>query len=600
MEQVYLQKSVINSEKDVSYPKVKSSPLANSSMHKIIYQNILVTFNPGILKTIKSFFITFFIISNCVLAQTNNSILNTNNIENNSYINHVMTKEQLGADLLAVAYGNGVFVAVGDSVLVGKVFKSNDGITWTQGNGFTYVDFEGIKFINGYFYSFGRWRKVNETNMPYYSTIWRSADGLNWEVAWSQIVDGNPQYGVQDIAYGNEKFVVAINDRLFVSSNNLSSLTQTTAINGTGLQDQFGLRKLSYGNGMFVAANDMERSWAVNMAYSTDGTNWTTNNNEPNADCVAFINNHFAALSGARIRISNNGIEWTEVPQGKGTSIAYANGTYIIPNAIGGHPNTDMRYSTDLNKNISKMYQRNLGFSEWSDLRDVAVGSNGFVIVGGAGILYTSFSDSQNYPKILGSDIIELEKGKAFEYSIQTSGFNPDFVRTNLEQHLGVTLPPGINQKSFSYGVSINEKAPHFTGTPTQDGEWPVILYVYEDGLGEQDLYVKKKVTFKVTTTTNVQEEIILPSEFELTQNYPNPFNPSTKINYQIPTATNVKIIVFDFLGREIATLVDEYKQPGVYSAEFRIQDAELSSGIYFYTLQAGDLKISKKMLLLK
>ena len=104
--------------------------------------------------------------------------------------------------------------------------------------------------------------------------------------------------------------------------------------------------------------------------------------------------------------------------------------------------------------------------------------------------------------------------------------------------------------------------------------------------------------------TTNVvdveDEQNSIPTEFKLEQNYPNPFNPSTKINYQIPVAGNVQLKVFDVLGREIATLVDEYKQAGSYNAEFRMQNLELSSGIYFYQLRAGDFVETKKMLLLK
>ncbi len=230
----------------------------------------------------------------------------------------------------------------------------------------------------------------------------------------------------------------------------------------------------------------------------------------------------------------------------------------------------------------------------------MAVGNSGFVIVGGTGILYTSFSDAANYPKILVPDIIELKKDEKFEYSIQTQGFNPDFIRTNLEQHLGITLPPGIKQTTFSYGVSINEKTPHFSGTPTETGEWPIILYVYEDGLGDQDLYVKKKVTFKVNIPTDILDENHLSTEFKLMQNFPNPFNPETKINYQIPEASHVKIKVYDLIGREIATVVDEFKQPGLYSSEFGIRNKQLSSGVYFYHLQAGNYSSTKKMILAK
>lgn len=85
---------------------------------------------------------------------------------------------------------------------------------------------------------------------------------------------------------------------------------------------------------------------------------------------------------------------------------------------------------------------------------------------------------------------------------------------------------------------------------------------------------------------------------FNLTQNFPNPFNPSTKIKYTILNAGNVSLIVYDALGKEIATLVNEEKPTGKYEVEFNA--ANLTSGIYFYQLKAGSFVETKKMILLK
>jgi hypothetical protein len=104
-----------------------------------------------------------------------------------------------------------------------------------------------------------------------------------------------------------------------------------------------------------------------------------------------------------------------------------------------------------------------------------------------------------------------------------------------------------------------------------------------------------------------------LPAESYLEQNYPNPFNPATTIRYSIKTACNVTLKIFDLLGREVVTLVNEYKQPGIYNSEFQsdrqgsIHNSSSESltnqcagGIYFYQLQAGSYSETKKMLLLK
>ncbi len=89
-----------------------------------------------------------------------------------------------------------------------------------------------------------------------------------------------------------------------------------------------------------------------------------------------------------------------------------------------------------------------------------------------------------------------------------------------------------------------------------------------------------------------------LPQKFQLTQNYPNPFNPTTIIKYQIPRLSFVTIKVYDVLGNEIATLVDEEKTIGIHSIEF--DATSLPSGIYFYQLQTPNLTQTKNMILLK
>ncbi len=85
---------------------------------------------------------------------------------------------------------------------------------------------------------------------------------------------------------------------------------------------------------------------------------------------------------------------------------------------------------------------------------------------------------------------------------------------------------------------------------------------------------------------------------FNLSQNYPNPFNPSTTIHYSIPEQSTVTLEIFDVLGRRVKVLVREHKNAGNYKIEFRSQN--LSSGIYFYRIKAGDFIDTKKMILLR
>ncbi|QQS38238.1 MAG: T9SS type A sorting domain-containing protein [Ignavibacteriales bacterium] len=89
-----------------------------------------------------------------------------------------------------------------------------------------------------------------------------------------------------------------------------------------------------------------------------------------------------------------------------------------------------------------------------------------------------------------------------------------------------------------------------------------------------------------------------LPEEYSLEQNYPNPFNPTTLINYQIPKDGLVTIKVYDIIGKEVTTLVNETKSVGRYSINF--DGSNLASGVYIYQLRSGDFVSSKKMMLIK
>jgi hypothetical protein len=102
-------------------------------------------------------------------------------------------------------------------------------------------------------------------------------------------------------------------------------------------------------------------------------------------------------------------------------------------------------------------------------------------------------------------------------------------------------------------------------------------------------------------TTTSVENGLNqIPAEFSLEQNYPNPFNPETVIRYQLSADSHVSLKIYDLLGREIATLIDEFQRSGIYRTVFSAQHSSLSSGIYFYRLAADKFIQTKKMLLIK
>ena len=98
--------------------------------------------------------------------------------------------------------------------------------------------------------------------------------------------------------------------------------------------------------------------------------------------------------------------------------------------------------------------------------------------------------------------------------------------------------------------------------------------------------------------TTGIENDFNNATEFTLEQNYPNPFNPSTTIKFSVPESSNTIIKVYNTVGSEVATLLNEVKQPGTYEVDFNASD--LSSGAYFYSIQTDNFREVKKMILLK
>lgn len=123
-----------------------------------------------------------------------------------------------------------------------------------------------------------------------------------------------------------------------------------------------------------------------------------------------------------------------------------------------------------------------------------------------------------------------------------------------------------------------------------------------EDGMERTFIFVSRgryeRLSEKLSKPTAIEDEIILPNETKLFDNYPNPFNPTTIINYSLKDAGRVSIKVYDILGSEVATLVNETKPAGTYEVEFNA--SQLPSGVYIYRMQTGSYMASKKMLLVK
>lgn len=132
---------------------------------------------------------------------------------------------------------------------------------------------------------------------------------------------------------------------------------------------------------------------------------------------------------------------------------------------------------------------------------------------------------------------------------------------------------------------------------PTRDR---LLLFGGKDETGN---YVNSMYEYPFNPTS-IDDDSELVNEFKLEQNYPNPFNPTTNIKYRVSSIENVILTVYNFLGEQVAILVNEQKSPGVYEAKFSVGSlgnaSNLSSGVYFYRITAGNFSQTKKMMMLK
>jgi hypothetical protein len=164
-----------------------------------------------------------------------------------------------------------------------------------------------------------------------------------------------------------------------------------------------------------------------------------------------------------------------------------------------------------------------------------------------------------------------------------------------------------INNRGFEIERSTNKNDWRLIGFNEGNGTTTEAHYYFfvDDlfGTSSPQLYYRlKQIDFDGSFEySGIVEVEIAPSSFSLSQNYPNPFNPTTKIKFTISDFGFTTLKVYDVLGREVATLVNEEKQQGEYEIKFdALGIGNLASGIYFYQLKAGEFIETRKMILMK
>ena len=201
---------------------------------------------------------------------------------------------------------------------------------------------------------------------------------------------------------------------------------------------------------------------------------------------------------------------------------------------------------------------------------------------------------------------------------VELTGFKAEYY--NGEVKLSWQTMTEVNNKGFEIERSVKIPRRNQIKDGGEEENWGRIGFVPGYGTTTQPksytfiddrlksghyLYRLKQIDFNGSFIISEIVEVIakFPEDFVLEQNYPNPFNPNTKISWQSPVDSWQTLKVYDVLGNELATLVDEEKTPGTYEVEYTVaQDSspEITSGVYFYQLKTESFIETKKMLLLK
>jgi len=375
----------------------------------------------------------------------------------------------------------------------------------------------------------------------------------------------------------------------------------------TGLEGK-GIYSLAVSGSNIFAGSDS----GIVYLSTNNGTNWTSvNNGLPNSAIYSLLtngNNIFAGTKSSGGYLStNNGSNWTDLNDSMGTINMFAiSGSNIFEGGTG------VSLSTDSGKSWKKV---NNGLTNYGWVTSLAVsGDNIFAgtYIGGVflstnnGTNWTEVNNGLTYYQVLsltisGTNIFAGTKGDGI-FRSTNNGTNWTKLNSGLAIPDNVVCFGVIGNNIFA-GIENNKII-----LSTDNGtNWAHVMesmpnsWVYAIDFCGADVFAGGNGVWRrpLSELVGVSKEVNdLPQKFSLSQNYPNPFNPSTQISYSLPSATQVKFIVYNTLGQTISVLENGFKGAGNYSIDYNAGD--LPSGIYFYKLEAGQFSQVKKMMLVK
>jgi hypothetical protein len=218
-----------------------------------------------------------------------------------------------------------------------------------------------------------------------------------------------------------------------------------------------------------------------------------------------------------------------------------------------------------------------------------AIPKSGFYLPDLWGAPGTGVSIDNLTPQFVNYNIQAHSEGTAIEWNVDRI-IHYDIEGFNIYRQ----LTPGVSLIPENLIAALNAEYDEYLDLNVISGQdYYYILEVF-DNSGNSSFSSELSLTI-----SNIAEnQFTIPKEFRLMQNFPNPFNPSTEISWQSPVGSHQTLKIYDILGREVATLVDEFREAGRYEVNF--DASRLASGVYIYRLSAGSFVESNKMLLIK
>ncbi len=414
----------------------------------------------------------------------------------------------------------------------------------------------------------------------------------------SSPVFADPYYTIQESGTSNTlRSITFINENTGFSVGTSSTLLRTSNEGTNWIEVDISSSSTIYNCVLFAnSSTGFVVSDAGELIKSTNGgLNWQINQLSSNAlKCIYFINETTGFTGGGNgtlYKTTNTGANWTDVSLSIGETInkiAFSDDDYgyfltrefFIDGSV--YKTTNGGVNWEIVSNFFNGYNGNRALFDVVPLnRDTVYVSLGYYQTG----IMRTIDGGQSWQYIYN----QFSQGN-FPGSFYELFINDGYIYAICGATDGVT---GYMVKSSNGGFNFS----HYTAFRLVGYVFDAYFFksspvVYTCGEGGYIVKFNNYLT-NVNNSSNT-----MPGEFHLSQNYPNPFNPTTSIKFKVKSAKKVKLIVLDVMGREAAKLVDQELLPGEYAYEF--DGSKLSSGVYFYRLEAGDFVSTKRMMLVK